>query len=425
MSRIAATIGLILLLVHVRASRGEEVPPLDNTVENSNLAIASVLADWQSHRFQIPSGRFDWQLRSRIRAPQLNDLAGHPLEATEEQQQVQVRFNSQGLKLEGDGVASLRFGGASLPDNDWKSNRTFAISMGSSFSNMATRSPSLGPYTVLVDSTQETHIWRRGTDSLDSVAMFLPGTAGPLLIYDSSKAAQLPLLLALIEPLQLAVRPELLFQAEAFSTNAKVLASHPIVEGHACLAIEYPLTNQAAGVCQLWLNPHQNYAVVRATYQSPEGANWAQYDIEYDSENSKICLPNKITILQFNSFGDAYDELQAVRSTSHFDTEENAELMSFQPSPGTWVIDQRTQEQYQVGDGGARRVVTLAEAVKAATSDVETGRKTFSGYLGWTSIQSLLVRSVTWPWILATLVIVYGIRQSGRSKFRQQVHRID
>ena len=420
MSKFVATIGLLLLLAGGRAYGDEEVLPSENATANSKPEIRTVIADWQSHRPEMKSGEFVWRLTNQIRASGRGDSATTDPGIDEKRHEVFVRFNLQGLKLEGDCEPSIRFGGASQSVGYWRSNREFSENLISGIAGRETRrSPSV-PYTVLVDSTRESHIWGRGTNPSSFVVNFPAHTAGPMLKYDPSKVAHLSCLLALIEPMQLAVRPELLFLNETFSSNAQLLPHRPLVEGRECLAIDcYVESLPTGGICQLWLDPLRNYTVMRATFLGPGRFPLAQYDIDYDCDLSGSWLPRMITIVQFNIFGDAYDELQAVRQSYRLDSEDDPNLLAFQPSLGTWVIDQRTQEHYVIGGNGAKHIVSVAEAVKAVDRHGESAQKWYSINIGLSSIQALLVTLLTWPWVLVSLFLVYCIWYQVRVKSRR------
>ena len=417
MSKLLTAIGLLLLVAIGRARGAAEVLPSENAVANSKLEIQTVMADWQSQRPEWKSGEFVWRLTSQIRASGRGNSTTADPDADEKQQEVLVRFNSQGLKLEGNSELSIRFGGASQSVGYWKSNREFSENLISGISGRETRRSLSVPYTVLVDRARESHIWGRGKTPSSFVVTFPVSTAGPMLKYDPSKVAHVSCLLALIEPMQLAVRPELLFMNETFSSNAQVLPHRPLVEGRECLAIDcFVESLPAGGVCQLWVDPLRNYSVMRATFLGPGRFPLAQYDIDYDCEKNGSWLPRMITIVQFNIFGDAYDELQAVRQSYRLDSEEDLNLLAFQPLPGTWVIDQRTQEQYVVGDNGAKHAVSLAEAVKAVNSHSESAQKWYLIDIELSSIQALLVRLSTWPWVLVSLFLVYCVWYQARVK---------
>ena len=447
--------------------RAEGVDRVSTTLTDerpSSPTIEEILHDWELRRTQLPSGEMDWKLVSQKRSESYgsvpnadaSDGAGNDSSGEVSGKSVRVRFDSASMQITGTSVTAIRFGKPALPDaSGWESNRQFLAVLNSRFTDNQIQPLQPLPYTVFIDRKREIHFWKRPDDAARFAVIFGPGQTGTLQLYSSMIVSHLPLLCGLIEPLRAALRPDLLLASETTKNGARILSQRPLDLGTPCLAVEFPLDRpQQNVVCRLWLNPSQGYNVVRLLLLGKNQSVLARYDIDYDRDAADHWTPQQMTILQFNSFGDVYDEVYATRQAirlngraqlrsdevnprrektphpasprkagarSNTRTIVHGDLDSStivdQPdltSPGLWVIDQADGKQYVVEKNGARRRVSLATALAQISPDESSKSKTFQRRLTWYSAQMILVRLVTWPGILLTLATLYLMRRFGR-----------
>jgi hypothetical protein len=224
-----------------------------------------------------------------------------------------------------------------------------------------------------------------------------------------------------VEGVRLGLRPDFLFEVDAIGTGAKMLDDRPLMLGRSCRSIELPIRRLAAPViCRLVVDPSRNHQVVRASFRTDEGTRLTQYDIEYDQDESSVWWPQAVTLIQFNGFGDPYDQLRMVRRKKTDNPNSTPGTVAEPPAPGTWVIDQIASRQYMVGSQGEERPVAVADAAAKLLPLRSGPRSKSNGVLR--TLEGLAVRLVSWPWVLMTVAVVYvigtWIRWRRSSRFR-------
>lgn len=393
---------------------GQDIPgPSDLPNASASAVMEKVLQDWTTRQSQLTSGELTWRFVSRARSsayrasPCAVDDPQDPLTV----ESVRVRFNQDGLRFEGTVEPAIQFGRSVLPDSDaWAANREFRAFLNSGLlleDDVRPLPPR--PYVVLVDRQRETHLWTNKSPGVPCLVILPVGTAGPLLFHDATKAVRLPWMWSLIETMRLALFPRFLCDAETLATKAQLQEIRPQLEGCQCLAVDFPLSQLRTEVtCRLLIDPLRDSLVVRATFRGKNNILLAQYDLDYGQDETGHWWPKELTLVQFNGFGDPYDELRVVCS----DLSLNAVPLSVNP-PGkplaeTWVIDQVMGEQYVINGDGTHRNVSLPEAVAKLSPSTRASLRVAARRPPSSSIKKIAIMLVTWPWILSTLGTIFG-----------------
>lgn len=381
----------------------EETPGVSPIV-NSELDV--VLREWAMRRETLSAGQFIWRLRGRNRS-RLYRIAVEPSRTAEPEESVRVHFSGQGLKFEGNALPALQLGRSSLPDGQAIAmNRGFRTAlMADKIENDAV-SYHTAPYVVVIERHQELHLWEKPSEGIRCQVVFPIGTAGPLLFFDYMRADKLPVLWGLVEGLRLALYPDFLLNADQDVQSVNFADVRPIMDGRQCRTLEFRLRNlPTETICHLVVDPSRKDLVVRATYLSHQNVLLTQYDIEYDQDDAGEWWPRFVTLVQFNEFGDAYDELLMERTEAKSSSASSI-LLSQSPVAGTWVIDQIAGTQYVVEAADQHRVVPLSEASAMVTQPRRGFRLVASRKPS--AVLSIGSKFLTWPGILLTLAVLYG-----------------
>jgi hypothetical protein len=369
-----------------------------------------ILHDWSDHDKNPKFGELVWQLQGRNRsAKYTNEPKTPPVTPTNKKTApARVRFVPDGLRFEGYAVPALQLGRMDLPDSDtWSMDRGFrtALITGKIEEDATAHEPL--PYVIHIDPQQELHLWTKQPRGTPCRVVWPVGTAGPLLLLDSTKSARLPMLWGLAEAMRLSLRPSWLLPKDDIGKTARILEARPLMMGRPCIAVEFPIHLISTEITvRLVLDPSRKHQVVRATFRKDDGVRLSQYDLAYDQDADNVWWPKSVTVVQFNGFGDPYDELVMVRTEKKALSESEARLAPGPAGPGTWVIDQVAGRQYVVEKTAQERAVPLAEAASQLTP-----AKRGSHWIDkparplW---QNAAIKFLTWPWVLLTVAVVYA-----------------
>lgn len=371
--------------------------------------LLEVYKDWTSRSQKLESGELIWYLRGRTRSstyriPADSDEA--PAKPTPEEL-ITIRFNQQVLRLEGNAEPAVQFRRPALPDSEtWAADRDFREALVAGHFPEDKPRLSAVDYVVHLDRRRETHVWSNPSLKNSCRVVFPASMSGPLLNFDTRVLHLLPALWGLIEAHRLAICPDWWLETVADAGKGQIAQIRPLMQGRRCLAVEFPLKDVPIDVtCRLVVDPSRDNLVLRATYRNAERALLVQYDIDYDQDASGRWWPSAVTLVQFNGFGDPYDELYLVRQELRVDGASSQALTLEAPKAGTWVVDQSAGEQYVVERGGHHRPISLTEAMTQMTSSQQASSryKTDKTEFAWSDI---FVKMVTWPWILLTVAVI-------------------
>lgn len=397
----------ILIAVHSGPSLGE-VP----AKEEENVFSAEwdgILRDWSEHDSHPESGELVWHLRGRNRSAlyRIEANSAAKSEITESSETARVRFMPDGLQFDGYAVPALQLGRMDLPDSDtWSMDRGFRTALVTGKIEEDAAAHEAVPYVIHIDPRQELHLWTKQPEGTSCRVVWPVGTAGPLLLFDSTKAARLPMLWGLAEAMRLSLHPSWLLSRNKIGKTARILEARPLLLGRPCVAVEFPIKLSSTEItARLVLEPSRKHQVVRATFRKDDGVRLSQYDLAYDQDEDDVWWLKSVTVVQFNGFGDPYDELLMVRTDKKALSASEARLAPGPAGPGTWVIDQVAGRQYVVEKTEQERAVPLAEAASQLTP-----AKRGSHWIDkparplW---QKVAVKFLTWPWVLLTVAVVY------------------
>lgn len=391
--------------------------------------LEAALQDWETLRATASSGEMVWQLQSRTRSSGFGSSSPHENESSDADSKeiVRVRFDQHSLRLEGAAEPTLRLGRAALPDSEtWVANQGFHENLVSGKLPDVEGDFQPIPYLVHVNRQHEVHLWTNPLTNRPCRVLFPAGASGPLIYFDAQKTGQLPAIWGLIAVFRLALQPDTWRTAE-FAVPDSSVRRHPLMEGRRCLAVEFPLPNLSTTVfCRLVIDPSRGNSILRAIFRNAERAPLVQYDIDYDADELGRWWPQSVTIVQFNSFGDPYDELYLVRTGLKVHRETPTELASMPAAEGTCVVDLPAGESYIVAKNGHHRAISLSKAA-ALLGSTDKNPLRFGPDRRYWSVKTVAVRLVTWPWILLTIAVVYACAafwKLGRQSYRPDSGKI-
>ncbi len=382
------------------------LPPSMPEGNQSEVASDEIQRIWNcwSDRSQSPdNGQMVFQLVRRTRSADYGAKPTLDTNAIEESPNtVRVRFDASSIRLDGKAVPALRIGRTILPDTEvWKATDEFVDTL---YRGQKLLDPGTGvpcDWSVLVEHDTETHSWVN-EKSVPCMVRFSAGTAGPLILHDSGKYGSLPAIWALVEAMRVSIRPQWVMTKR--QRESATLQNDAIIDGKPCPAIQFSMPHLTGAVsCQMRVDAVQRNCVVGATFTDTNHTMLARYDIDYDSDGNGCWWPKRIFVVQFNGFGDPYDSMEIQRQACSSSEIPEGRQAAVNPSPGSYVIDRTTGEQYRMAVDGSRHRLALTEAVSLVfpkddlrgSADSESGR----GAL----LLKMIFTLISWPWILVVV----------------------
>ena len=382
------------------------LPPSMPDGNQSEVASDEIQRMWNcwSDRSQSPdNGQMVFQLVRRTRSPDYGAMPTLDTNALEESPNtVRVRFDASSIRLDGKAVPALRIGRTILPDTEvWKATDEFVDTL---YRGQKLLDPGTGvpcDWSVMVDRDTETHSWVN-ENAVPCMVRFSSGTAGPLILHDSGKYGSLPAIWALVEAMRVSIRPQWVMTKR--QRASATLQNDAIIDGKQCSSIQFSMPQLTGEVsCEVRVNAFQGNSVVGATFTDTNHTMLARYDIDYDSDVHGCWWPKRISVVQFNGFGDPYESMEIQRQSCSSSEIPEGRQAAVNPSPGAYVIDRTTGEQYRMAVDGSRHRLALTEAVSLVfpKDDLRGSADSESG--GRALLLKMIFTLISWPWILVVV----------------------
>ena len=320
--------------------------PDGNQSEVASDEIQRMWNCWSDRSQSYDNGQMVFQLVRRTRSPDYGAMPTLDTNALEESPNtVRVRFDASSIRLDGKAVPALRIGRTILPDTEvWKATDEFVDTL---YRGQKLLDPGTGvpcDWSVMVDRDTETHSWVN-ENAVPCMVRFSSGTAGPLILHDSGKYGSLPAIWALVEAMRVSIRPQWVMTKR--QRASATLQNDAIIDGKQCSSIQFSMPQLTGEVsCEVRVNAFQGNSVVGATFTDTNHTMLARYDIDYDSDVHGCWWPKRISVVQFNGFGDPYDSMEIQRQSCSSSEIPEGRQAAVNPSPGAYVIDRTTGEVF-------------------------------------------------------------------------------
>lgn len=412
----------VWITCHCMVHGGEVARPANTSATSSStISLQELYASWKNRRSRASAVECEWgmvgQLRSsgfRVNLNKKMDVTGDP---------IHVIWNGNSLHVKGRCEPAIHLGSDFVPDGSWvtrTSQLEFTGVLNSRLDEQTVRSPEQLPYALEIDVAREIHAWTTTRRKTPCIAMLPAGFSGLMLDYDATNTARLPALWALAEALRLACCPDFLLDERAWREKAKKLPDRPVVGGQECDAFEYPLDMFPGHrlVCRLWVDRSPDRRVARAILGSANSPI-VQYDFNYGDESSNRHVPQRVVVMQLNTQGDPHDELCFVRMALRANPAISPGPSLGSPPAGALVVDRIAGRAYRVANDGTQQPASMSEVANEFGIDVDL-TSIDPSMDSWQQFSTnILLKMITWPWIVLTSIALCGAWLCGRALARR------
>lgn len=386
-----------------------------------SITVDEILRAWQQRQERIPSARFAWK-RSRSDEHRFSLVEETHQLTQDDYYECAFVADNVFLRLPGSPVDTFshvvsRFGGPQLT-KDQKSTLTKFQKSGAE----------LAP-------SKDYYIYQRLLTPASATELWLPAVANGnypkawkyQLVPSSDRVAQLDLwfqpaadttgqiaLMFSQAPL-IAIRPFSPIFGEIQPDRCSLSSQTRTVAGNECLILEETLGNPAH-MRSFWVDPTRDFTILR--YQGITDFHLAvQLDFEHERHPVKGWIPKSWTAIELLSSTKTIRRFASTENV-HVNFDETADSLPTQLkfSPGTWIVDETSQQHFLVQESGMQPL-TDAVDTKASSPPTRWEQKSASVYANWVRKQTEenTFRAICWTIggmliIASTIVLGYWTR---------------